>query len=327
MKFQTENQLKGRWGELIAAFGFPAHWVVRPLSHDYGIDLQVEVFEPTRDSTGSTRYRTTGGHLACQVKTTETVLSNEGSITFVTETADLRLAESMGASAPLLLLLVERSTRLIYYLCLNDYVAKILDHTHESWRTQGSVTLKVPQRNVLDLKDATELALHWQYFRGLAYRSKLYAAASSFVLASAEIDVALEDWMTRAPFTRDENAVMQSVARRFDDALTAGLAAINSDSLDDLREDGSPYAGMFDILRVAREGILASYPLARRDLLDDGLENTDDDAFSRVQGEFEVAANRAAMYFRTTPTIGRIYEQTHREAALRATRIPYDVGN
>ncbi|WP_457102089.1 DUF4365 domain-containing protein [Microbacterium sp. P5_E9] len=325
MKLQTDNQLKGRWGELIAAFAFPSHWIVRPLPYDYGIDLQVEVFEPVQSSTPPPKYKTTGGHLACQVKTTETLSFKDGSVSFPVDAADLSLAESMGASAPLLLLVAERASRRIFYLCLNDYVAKILEEQNSSWRSQSSVTLKLPQRNVLDLGDPDGIRLHWQYFKGLAYRAKLYAAVSAFVTASVDIDRALEDWVTRAPFQRDQLRDMQRSADEFDRALDVGLKAVDSAALVDLRDETSPYAGLFDSVRLARESIRAKYPSARQGLLNAAANTSDDQGFLDAQGAFELAANWSAKVFATAPTIGRIYEQTHREAGLRSEAIEYDV--
>ncbi|ALJ18421.1 DUF4365 domain-containing protein [Microbacterium sp. No. 7] len=152
MKTQTEAQLKGRWGELVAAFAFPAHWIVRPLPHDFGIDLQVEVFkELPPDSKERQRYRATGGHFSCQVKTQESVRTKSDTVVFSASTTDLLLAETMGASAPLVLLLVDRETRDLYYLCLTDYIPYVLDGAGSAWRSQGSVTLEIPTKKVVPL--------------------------------------------------------------------------------------------------------------------------------------------------------------------------------
>lgn len=322
---QTESQLKGRWGELIAAFAFPSHWIVRPLPYDYGIDLQLEVFENLEHANALRKYRTTGGHLACQVKTTETLSFTGGSFAFVVDVADLELAESMGSSAPLVLLVVERSSRRIFYLCLNDYIEKILEKKNDDWRSQGSVTLHVPKRNVLDIDDPERLRLHWQYFKGLAFRAKFYAAASSFVLASGEIDRAVEDWMNRAPFTADRLAEMRQSVEMLDGAIQAGLSVTKSAALIDLRAETSPYAGLFENLRLARESIESEYPAARRRLLDTVLASSPQANFLAAQGDFEVVAGRVGALFATASTIGRVYEQTHREAGLRAKAIAYDV--
>lgn len=325
MKLQTDNQLKGRWGELIAAFVFPSHWIVRPLPHDYGVDLQVEVFEPVDSAKGPVKYRTTGGHLSCQVKTTEHLSFKNGCVGFVVDTADLRLAESMGASAPLLLLVAERTTRRIFYLCLNDYIAKILDPQNDDWRSQGSVTLLLPGRNVLDLGDSEGIDLHWQYLKGLAYRSKFYAAVSAFISASAEIDIAVEDWAIRAPFRRNELHEMQLLANQVDRAFGIGLKAVESAALVDLLDEASPYAGLFGSAGRARESIELKFRPARERLVDAVVDASDAGEFSKAQGEFQEAAEWVATVFTAAATMGRVYEQTHREAGLRAVPIAYDV--
>lgn len=186
-KLQDENQVKGRYGELLAAFAFPPHWVVRPIPDDYGLDLELEVFhEVTRRENGVRRYQTRGEHLYLQVKTTDSLQTqllkrHESAglpvVTFQMSTTDLKLVELMGASVPVVLLLVDRSENKIYYVCLTDYVSHYLDVENANWRSQNSVKIYVPQRNQLTTSgDSNELAEHWNYFFRLARRSKLYSA-------------------------------------------------------------------------------------------------------------------------------------------------------
>lgn len=117
-KLQDENQVKGRYGELLAAFTFPPHWIVRPIPDDYGLDLELEVFhEVAARADGTRRYQTRGEHLYLQVKTTDalemTVLPRTGAnelpiAKFRMSTSDLKLVDLMGASVPVVLILVDR---------------------------------------------------------------------------------------------------------------------------------------------------------------------------------------------------------------------------
>lgn len=186
-KLQDENQVKGRYGELLAAFVFPPHWVIRPIPDDFGLDLGIEVFhEVTRRENGVRRYQTRGEHLYLQVKTTDslqsTLLKRHDSAdlpvaTFQMSTTDLKLVDRMGASVPVVLLLVDRSENNIYYVCLTDYVSHYLDVEDTDWRSKKSVNVYVPERNMLTTSgDSNELSEHWNYFFRLARRSKLYSA-------------------------------------------------------------------------------------------------------------------------------------------------------
>lgn len=85
----------------------------------------------------------------------------------------------MGASVPVVLVVVDRKCMSIFYVCLNDYVSKYLTKTQPCWRDQGSVTLRVPRRNELKVGDSDfDFLPHWGYFARLARRSKLYSAAN-----------------------------------------------------------------------------------------------------------------------------------------------------
>ncbi|MFJ2551493.1 DUF4365 domain-containing protein [Microbacterium sp. NPDC087591] len=242
-KYQSDNQVKGRWGELIAAFAFPEHWVVRPLPHDFGIDLQVEVFMPVEDEDERVaRYRATGGHLACQVKTTEAVTVTAGSVRFKLDTSDLRLAESMGSGAPLLLMLVDRSTRLVHYLCLTDYISVVLNKTTPLWRAQLTHQVVIPLTNRLDLDAPESLPAHWSYLQNLAFRAKLYSVSASFVYVGRELEYALDGLQasTSLGHSRFVSDFTRAVAV-YQEALDACDAAIAQE----LTAADSPYAGLF----------------------------------------------------------------------------------
>lgn len=187
-KLQDENQVKGRYGELLAAFAFPPEWVVRPIPDDFGLDLELEVFhEVDSRPNGVRRYQTRGEHLYMQVKTTDslktTKLKRKRPATrlevanFQMKTADLMLVESMGASVPVVLLLVDRTSNRIFYVCLTDYVSHYLQSATPDWRERQRVEIYLPLRNELKPSgDPTDMAAHWSYFSRLAGRGKLYSA-------------------------------------------------------------------------------------------------------------------------------------------------------
>lgn len=186
-KFQDENQVKGRYGELIAAFAFPPHWVMRPIPDDFGLDLELEIFHPVdARADGTKRYQTRGEHAYFQVKTTDSLkigmldrdgVAPLGVVKFSLSTNDLKLVESMGTSVPVVLLVVDRAKGEIYYVCLNDYVGQYLNDETPDWRNKVKIVINIPVRNILRVggEDAG-MDDHWNYFLRLAQRSKLYSA-------------------------------------------------------------------------------------------------------------------------------------------------------
>ncbi|WP_104046067.1 DUF4365 domain-containing protein [Arthrobacter sp. ZGTC412] len=186
-KFQDENQLKGRFGELVAAFAFPPEWVVRPIQYDYGLDLEVEVFHAISAEDGRRKYQTWGEHFYLQVKTTDNLSFSKyctshketDVLKFSIETSELKLVEAMGASVPVILFVVDRTEMKIFYVCLNDYTSKTLTPSNPTWREQKNVTVYIPVRNQIRVTDDEfNPASHWGYFARTAQRSKIYSAAN-----------------------------------------------------------------------------------------------------------------------------------------------------
>lgn len=135
-KRRSENQIIGESGIDILRSLFPKEWVIREYTADYGIDLDVELFEECNDGV----YITKGEHVLFQVKTTNDievkdleVYSKTKSdncifkvVKYPLDTALLATVEKMGSAVPVLLCLVDNVEREGYFVCLNDYVDKIL---------------------------------------------------------------------------------------------------------------------------------------------------------------------------------------------------------
>lgn len=68
-KRRSENQIIGESGIDILRSLFPKEWVIREYTADYGIDLDVELFEECNDGV----YITKGEHVLFQVKTTNDI--------------------------------------------------------------------------------------------------------------------------------------------------------------------------------------------------------------------------------------------------------------
>jgi hypothetical protein len=210
-KRRTLGHVRGERGIEIVRGKLPRHWVVRELHPDYGLDLHIEVFEPpTQDAFHAD---TLGEHFFAQVKTVEATstirmevrnrpnvakfrLSGTSAASETTETLDvisfsldtpeLRTVEAMGASLPVLLLLVDEKAERVYYVCLNDYVSKVLLPEQATYAHQDSWTIHVPAFNLLDAGGP-----EFSYVRLLARRSKLYGAFATFTYQFHELRMAL----------------------------------------------------------------------------------------------------------------------------------------
>ena len=143
-KTRPMSHIKGEQGVKILKEIFPASWVVREYSPDYGIDLDVEIFEEHNG-----HFRTTGEHIYFQVKATESPNFDTIKITprfnvekdykyfsgeiktikvikFIIDTDLLFTVEKMGSAVPVILSVVDLTTKNAYFICLNDYIEKII---------------------------------------------------------------------------------------------------------------------------------------------------------------------------------------------------------
>lgn len=203
----------------------PDHWVVREYRPDYGIDLVIELFEFV--DADETVAATLGETLFVQVKSAETVevgalrVYGRGNVErgplredrsrsteiqvarLQLETSELLTVQAIGSAIPVLLFLVEMSTRRIYYVCLNDLIEKVLIPQDPSYETKESKVLHIPARNCIVPGDPRTLCPLETY----AKRPKLYAAFEKFAYQKHELDYALAS-CSDAPSDRveEENA-------------------------------------------------------------------------------------------------------------------------
>ncbi|MGF1522521.1 MAG: DUF4365 domain-containing protein [Leptolyngbyaceae cyanobacterium] len=186
----------------------PYGWVLRDYRPDYGIDYILEAFQSVKDSSGN-KFETLGEHLFIQLKGKKTakrttrklynryniekaILSEDKLdlvgevqvISFSLEVSELVTIQRMGAALPVLLLLVELETEACYFICLNDYVEKILipkfrNGDYASARTR---TLHIPTQNIIRDSKTAERIFGWY-----AKRAKLFAAFQKMVYQYSEL--------------------------------------------------------------------------------------------------------------------------------------------
>jgi hypothetical protein len=185
----------------------PDHWVVREYRPDYGIDLLVELFEPVN----ATDAATVGETLFVQVKSAEIVeprrlrvrrrrnvelgpLREDPSDSVEIPVARLRLdtselltIQAIGSAIPVLLFLVELSTRRIYFVCLNDLVEKVIIPQDPGYAAKNSKVIHIPLRNRIVADDPVSIRPLETY----AKRPKLYAAFQKFAYQKHEMEYLL----------------------------------------------------------------------------------------------------------------------------------------
>jgi hypothetical protein len=190
-------------GEQLFKAQLPRHWVVREYRPDYGLDFSVEVFQSVepRHQRGQT-YETLGEHFFVQLKSTESLtrstlpifarhnvemtheafyktFGEAGRLEIVKQrldTSELVTVGKMGVGVPVLLVIAELRTRRCYFVCLNDYIDKILIPRFRNYGSLASRIVHVPLRNQLSDQRIGPTALRWY-----AKRPKLYAAFHRFI--------------------------------------------------------------------------------------------------------------------------------------------------
>ena len=91
---------------------------------------------------------------------TKDVMSTKRCVSFSLDTGLLHLVERVGNSLPILLVVVDLSSKNAYFSCLNDYLEYVLkDDT--KWRMQKYKTIHIPCENTLQMAQL----LHWYSMR------------------------------------------------------------------------------------------------------------------------------------------------------------------
>lgn len=174
-KRKSESQVIGEEGIRIVKGLLPAHWTPREYRPDFGIDLAIELFEQSgHDRFGRAVYDTLGEHLFLQVKSCEVLrpaqvrIQNRPNVELVDphtpcekdsdkaivpvfpfqmETPELVTVQRMSAAVPVLLALVDVPAERAYFVCLNDYIDKIILPVCPDYSEQKSKVVYVPECN------------------------------------------------------------------------------------------------------------------------------------------------------------------------------------
>lgn len=180
----------------------PKEWVLREYRPDYGIDFDVEVFQKLEDG-----GETLGEHVFIQLKGTQKIkrtklslyrrlavesypLSEDRAdlvgkldvISFSLEASELVTIQRMGAALPVLLVVADVKESECYFVCLNDYIDKILVPRHGANYAARARTIHIPLSNRLSNDGVGLIAFRWY-----AKRAKLFAAFQKFVYQQGEL--------------------------------------------------------------------------------------------------------------------------------------------
>lgn len=187
MKIKT-HMIENKSLEIVRE-ALPKYWTIRDYKPDYGLDLSVEVFEPISDED----FETLGEHFFIQVKGTNNLIKTTKKIIsecnvekktlyqkpkdkpieievikFQIETSELYTIERMSASIPVFLFVVDIIKSEIYFICLNDYVDKVITPHEPNYMDKETKVLYIPTSNIIDEKGIEILKFY-------AKRLKLYS--------------------------------------------------------------------------------------------------------------------------------------------------------
>ena len=230
----------------------PENWVLREYRPDYGLDFAVEVFE----GEGSPYPQTLGEHFFIQLKSTVSAktgalqlhkrgnvekgseeLSDKPAMSLDTyrlnlETSELVTVERMGVGQPVLLVVADIERDKCCFVCLNDYVDKILIPRFAEYSNAGHRTVHIPCNNDL-ATESGKVALRWY-----AKRSKLISAFQRFTFQYSELRWAEDgDWRSLA------DHFAKKIARYdfWDDLEMCPIIGFYRDGLRRFIDEGQPH--------------------------------------------------------------------------------------
>lgn len=206
---RSEQHLVDQDGIHLLRSKLPRHWLLREYRPDYGLDFTIETFKASNASEASaTRatYETLGEHVFVQLKSVtepefhSLQIFGRGNVEkapeklnladkvaeidtyrLQLEMSELITIERMGIGVPVLLVIADLARQRCSFVCLNDYIDKILVPRHTDYRTAASRTIHVPLWTEIG-SEAGMAGLRWY-----AKRTKLLAAFQRFTYQYSEL--------------------------------------------------------------------------------------------------------------------------------------------
>ena len=194
-KRRVKQQIMEEQSLVLVREQLPEEWVIHQYAPDYGIDFVVETFDYI--DIEHEKMETLGEFFFVQMKSvkqaektsikvfgrknvekmleiTEEQFVDIDAIKYSIDVDELHTIMSVGCADPTVLFLADLSDRKIYFVCLNDYIEKILLPRSQKLQNTKSVTIYIPITNVIT---STKVICHLTF---LARRSKLFGAFNKF---------------------------------------------------------------------------------------------------------------------------------------------------
>jgi len=312
-KQRSEQHLIDADGEKLLRSVLPRHWVLREYRPDYGLDFSLEIFATGQDKAkGPKTYQTLGEHLFIQLKSVQKadpkklvlhgrmnvekepekpnkddVVGEIDTVRFSLETSELVTVERMGIGVPVLLVVADLSTSKCYFVCLNDYVDKILIPRHGDYTKKSSRTIHVPTSNDLAKAVPGLVALRWY-----AKRAKLFAAFHRFAYQEHELQYEsnFEELQTRATYFASKIARYDF----WDDTEMCGLIGMYGGYVRKYLETGKIGLTTTDVAKLYEH-----------------LGDVDEEQLALLKDQF--AASEIGQLWRLLATLPKTYEDVWRE--------------
>jgi len=290
-KQRTQQHIIDSKAQLLFRKILPSHWVVHEYRPDYGIDYAVEIFkESKRSYNSSSSFETLGEHVFIQLKgcnrISEALLDLYGRynvekrvlqinkddlvgtlkvIPFRIEVTELVTIQRMGASIPVILVLADINSGRCFFVCLNDYIDKVIIPHDEDFTSKQSKTIHIPVANDLSTIEGGDRALRWY-----GKRSKLFASFQKFLYQYIELTHAenqeefnrlakhFADIISRYDFWKDTEMwsvieLLHGNLRRFIKTGSPGLFRVD---LQGTKEVTSSTDSEFSEININREEVL-----------------------------------------------------------------------
>jgi hypothetical protein len=224
-KRRSVNQVREDLSVQVLREKLPEAWVVHSYGEDYGIDCVVELFDYLDEE--RTVAETLGENIFVQLKSSGSIEYGtrrayhrgnvaKGSLNedkakfddipvakFQLDVPELLTVQAMGVSVPVLLVLVDTDTRKAYFVCLNDYIEKVINPEDPEFHTKGHKTIHIPLANEIANNEHNLIPL-----RAYGKRSKMYGAFGTFHYQHQEIRRARALTLVAEPASQDRVLTM-----------------------------------------------------------------------------------------------------------------------
>lgn len=204
-KRRSFNQVKEEISYRVLRQKLPEAWVIHEYGPDYGIDCVIELFDYIDED--KEIAETLGENFYVQLKASDSIdyatkrAFSRGNVAkgglnenrnefidievakFQLDTSDLLTVQEMGPAVPVVLILVDIRTERAFFVCINDYLEKIIMPEDPDFAEKASKTIYIPMMNEILPREVNLVPL-----RAYGKRAKMYGAFTRFAYQKKEIE-------------------------------------------------------------------------------------------------------------------------------------------